>query len=166
MNAGKKVFFCIFSVAIGLLITLGLWGCSTRGLSSHHASINVHLSENRSHEDRLMKYEGVIETMKTWAADSDMYLIQNANDAVALSTFTTNSNADVRECCFKDTLSSDGPMPLQVMCSYDANSSLQIVRIMFAQGYSKEPSERLKKISSDLYTRLVKINEQTYYSIW
>lgn len=152
-------------MAVLLLAGLLLFMTGCQRLSSHHASINVHLSEDDSSDERLMKYERVIETMKAWAQESDLYLVTNSDDKANLSSFTTNPDADVRECCFKDQLSSKGPMPLQVMSSYDVNG-MQIVRIMFAEGYSKEPSQRLKTISSDLHGRLVKVIEETYYSIW
>lgn len=161
----NKIFAIAFFVIVSVVV-LGVFLLSNRNLSSHHASINMHLSENDSRDSRLLVYEKVLETMKDWAEESDMYFIENSNDKGNLSSFTSNPDADVREFLFKDKLSSEGPMPLQVMGSYDANGSLQIVRIMFAQGYSKEPSERLKKISSDLHSRLVKMNEKTYYSIW
>lgn len=165
MNLSKKIGFIVLPVVI-LIIIGGVFVLSNRNLTSHHASINMHLSENGPPEKRLLIYEEVIDTMKAWAKESEMYLVIDPDDEGNLSSFTTNPDADVRECCFKDELSSDGPMPLQVMSSYDVNGSLQMVRIMFAEGYSKEPSERLKRISSDLHSRLLKINDQTYYSIW
>ncbi|MCD6176123.1 MAG: hypothetical protein J7K65_10220 [Planctomycetes bacterium] len=154
----------ILVVLVVLVAALVVFWMSNRNLTSHHASINVHLSEDDSFVGRLSKYEKVVEVMKSWAVESNMYLVEGGE--VNLSTFTTNPDADVRGCCFKDKLSSDGPMPLQVMSSYDANGFLQIVRIMFAEGYSREPSERMERLSSDLHARLVKVNEATYYSIW
>ena len=162
----KRSFFSILTSLFVLVVVITVLWMPNHNLTSHHASINVHLADNDSRDEHLLIYEKVLETMKDWAEESGMYFVENPNDKGNLSPFTSNPEADVREFLFKDKLSSDGPMPLQVMGTYDANGSLQIVRIMFAQGYSKEPSERLKRISSDLYTRLTKINEKTYYSIW
>lgn len=161
----KKMFFLVlFFVVVLISIMIG-YGLSHRNLSSHHASISVNFPDSESSDQRLDRYDAVLEAMKTWAEESDMYLVTNPADKGNLSSFASNPDADVRECLFGDTLSSDGPMPLQVMVSFDINE-LRVVRIIFAQGYSEEPTERLKTISSDLHSRLVKINEQTSYSIW
>ncbi|MHC5083671.1 MAG: hypothetical protein ACYTET_06995 [Planctomycetota bacterium] len=157
----------LISVVIVIpVLGLILYGFMQNGLTSHHASINVHLPEDISSQERLVRYEKIVEAMKTWAAGADMSLVENPDEKGNLSSFTSNPNADVRTCYFKDKLSSGGSMPLQMMSSYDANGSLQIVRIMFSEGYSREPSERLKRISSDLHARLLEVNKETDYRIW
>ena len=161
MSVSRKICFIALPIVI-LIIILGIFVLSKNNLTSHHASINMHFPSGDSPDQRLAKYERVIGTMKAWAADADMSLVEEGS----LSAFTSNPDADVRECRFKDKLPSDERMPLEAMSFYDANASAPIVKIMFSQGISREPSERLKRISTDLHSRLVKLNEETFYSIW
>lgn len=158
-------FICaiVFIILTASIVFISTFWMSKRNLTSHHASINIDMSIYGSTEERISEFENIISTMKEWAKESDMHLVEN-NETVNLSSFTTDPDAEIREYCFKDNLSSDGPMPLQVMISYNVNGSLQKVRIMFAEGYSKEPSSRLQKISSDLYSRLE--GHKVTYNIW
>jgi hypothetical protein len=160
----KKVHVFILS-AVAVLVGLGgIFYLSHQNLTSHTASIDIDMSIYEKSEERVAKFEAIVSTMKAWAAESEMYLVDRKKEAVNLSSFTTNPNADVRETYFKDRLASGGPMPLQGMVSYDVNGSLQIVRIRFTEGYSKKPSERLEKTSRDLYARMKDF--KTIYSIW
>jgi len=144
-----------------LLMALALLVSGCQSLSSHHVLIQVPLADVHSSEQRQIEYQQVMEMMNAWAAESDMCASERSN----LSSVTSDAEADVRECHFRDRLSKNGPMPLQAMLSCNFNE-LEIIQISFAEGYSKQPSERLKKVSTDLYNRLVIINEKTSYSIW
>ena len=159
---GYKMKNCLI---VTLLSGLLLSGCTTGKLTSHHASVNVHFPEGISSEEALAGYEKVIETVKVWAADSDLYLVEDPSDKSNLTIFTTNPNADVRQCFFRDKLSSEGPMPLQAMSSYDVNDASQVVHIVIIEGYSEEPSKRLKQISKSLHSRLAQMNKKTTYRI-
>ena len=159
----RKIKYLIFIIIIIPIVFIGSLWLSKRNLSSHHASINIDMSIYDSTEEKISKFENIVNTMKDWAKESDMYFAEN-NETINLSSFNSDPDAEVMEYSFKDKLSTDGPMPLQVMISYTVNSSLQKVRIMFAEGYSKEPSSRLQQISNDLYERLE--GHKAAYNIW
>ncbi len=159
----RNIKYLTFIIGIASIVFIGSLWLSTRNLTSHHASINIDMSIYESTEERISKFENIVSTMKHWAKESDMRLIES-NETISLSSFNSDPDTETREYSFKDKLSTDGPMPLQVMITYDVNGSLQKVRIMFAEGYSKEPSSRLQKISSNLHSRLEE--HKAIYDIW
>lgn len=153
MNKCKQLLFIA-------AITFAVSGCTT---SSHHASINIDVSKYDSTENRVAEFEKISGIMKEWAKESDMRLVEG-NEPFNLSSFNSDPSAQVTEYRFKDKSSANEKMPLQVMVSYNVGGSLQIVRVMFAEGYSKEPSNRLKEISADLNRRLKEF--KPVYNIW
>ena len=159
----RKIKYLILFITTASVAFIGIICLSSRNLSSHHASISIDMSIYGSPEERISKFENIVSTMKEWAKESDVRLIEG-NETINLSSFSSDPDSEAREYSFKDKLVANGPMPLQIMITYNVNGSLQKVRIMFAEGYSKEPSNRLQIISSDLHSRLEEY--KATYNIW
>jgi len=164
MSKQKKV--CIF-VVVAAIVCIGIFVRYLGDISSHHASIHVDLSTYNSRENRLAEYERIMSTINQWASELDMYLVESDDDPVSLSSVNSNPNSDERVTYYKDKLPSGKSMSLEAMITYDANGSLQKVRIMFAEGYSRKPSQRLQQLYEDLQLRLRNdYGDKVTFSIW
>ncbi len=143
----KKATAIITAVVVGALGVYLLWLASTpaRITSTHHAQIRIELLDTAGPtEAKLAEYDQIIQILETWAGKVNFRrLPPDRTRSMHMSWSTSVANGNEGVTYFREVEPSDPSWPLEVMIVFDPDSS-PVVEISMAEGYHRQPTQRLQ----------------------
>ena len=142
----RKVTSIVTGGVVAVLGIYLLWLASTpaRITSTHHAQIRIELLDTAGPpEAKLAECDQIIRVLDTWAGKVNFCRVPpDQTRSMHLSWSTSNANGNERVTYFREIEPGDPSWPLEVMVAFDPSSPA--VEISMAEGYHKQPSQRLQ----------------------